>query len=91
MSSVTHTTEMTRAEFDALPEYSTSIPTGKTVGKCWKRNVNCGGLRFDSKVDETEAKMLGPEWYLGEYKEDEPPSPDHLLIAWSKIVIKEKP
>jgi hypothetical protein len=34
--------------------------------------------------------MLGPEWWLGEYKEDEPPSPDHVLIVWSKIVIKEK-
>jgi hypothetical protein len=90
MSSSPRLVELTQAEFDSLGEYSTSIPTGKTVGKRWKRNVNCGGLRFENKVDETEARMLGPEWWLGEYKEDEPPSPDHVLIVWSKIVIKEK-
>jgi hypothetical protein len=32
-------TLLTQKEFDALPEYSRSNPTGTTVGKKWKRKV----------------------------------------------------
>jgi hypothetical protein len=34
---------LTRAEFARLGEYSCSIPTGVTIGKRWKRNLNARG------------------------------------------------
>lgn len=33
---------LTRAEFDALPEYSFSLPTGTTPGKAWKKHKRDG-------------------------------------------------
>ena len=30
------TVELTQKEFDALPEYSTTLPSGVYPGKCWK-------------------------------------------------------
>lgn len=33
---------MTQVEVDLLLEYSTSLPTGKTIGKRWKRHLGMG-------------------------------------------------
>jgi len=44
-----------RSDLFALPEYSCSVPTGVTIGKKWRRNVNFG-------KPDTE-----PEWIIGEY------------------------
>lgn len=52
------TLSLTQRELDALPEYSTSLPTGTTIGKMWKRNLLVAlGLR------------LRPHWIIGEYYE----------------------
>jgi len=52
--------EMSMAEFNSLPEYSRSLPTGTTQGKVWKRHVNW------NKPEESK------EWWLGEYGEHTP-------------------
>lgn len=36
------TVELTQQEVDALPEYSITLPTGKTIGKRWKRRLLAG-------------------------------------------------
>lgn len=79
---------LTRAEFNALLEYSTSLPTGTTVGKRWKRNkavtLRTTGL---SRVDRDD-------WWMGEYVEEtqEPwKSQGYVGIKWRKIEIKETP
>jgi hypothetical protein len=57
--------EMTQAEIDALLEYSTTLPTGKTVGKRWKRRLFLG--------------PKAGRWVLCEYVED--PDPEYVGIA----------
>ncbi len=53
------TVMLTQQEFDDLPEYSMSLPTGTTIGKQWKM----GWGRPDGPLT----------WYLCEYVEiDEP-------------------
>lgn len=41
---VTAIAVMNKSEFDALPEYSVSLPTGATIGKRWKRKCKDGWL-----------------------------------------------
>lgn len=48
---------MTIDYFDALLEYSSSLPTGTYIGKRWKRFVGRGDQR----------------WMMGEYAEDPDP------------------
>lgn len=47
--------KMSQREFDALPEYSCTLPTGTTVGKKWKRREPYG------------ADPATATWYLGTY------------------------
>lgn len=48
---------LTRAEFDALDEYSATLPTGNKPGKRWRRH--------DGAFDPACKK---PFWLVGEYK-----------------------
>lgn len=51
---------LTAAEFNALPEYSASLPTGTTPGKRWKR--------LDGAFDRDFVRRGGkPRWMIGEY------------------------
>ena len=65
---------LTPEAFKVLKEYSSSIPTGTTIGKQWKKNTHA----FTGK----EA-----EWYLCEYVPHE--NPDLVGIDYKKIVIRE--
>lgn len=56
--------EMVQSEVDALLEYSTTLPTGKTLGKQWKRRLFVG--------------PKAGSWVLCEYVED--PDPRYLGI-----------
>lgn len=67
------TVHLTKAEFDALGEYSTTLPTGTTIGKRWKR-----AKPWDSK---------NPTWYLGEYVPGA--FPGSVGIKWSHIILLE--
>lgn len=66
------TVDLTPAQFTALLEYSTTLPTGKTVGKQWKRYLAAG--------------PKAGSWLLGEYVEH--PQPDlYVGIRWQLIRI----
>jgi len=49
---VIHEVPLTQEEFDSLPEYSCTIPTGTTIGTRWKRG---------------EPYHEPTAWHLGEY------------------------
>lgn len=67
---------MTQQEFDALYEYSCSLPTGTTVGKKWKRNMN---WHTGQSAD----------WVTCEYVPD--PDPKMIGIKYRKPYIRPKP
>lgn len=67
--------KMTRKEFDALGEYSLTLPTSPSPGRRWK----CARPAFNPK-----------NWYLGEAYELPKDDPDHgkqVGIRWSLIEI----
>lgn len=66
------TIELTDAEFEALPEYSCSIPTGVIIGKRWKRG---------------EPFATPTRWYVGEYA-PHPTDPKRANIIWRRIAVK---
>ena len=53
---------ISRDELSALPEYSCSIPTGTTIGKRWRRDVQFNTPR-------AKGQTIEPEWMIGEYYE----------------------
>lgn len=65
---------LTQAQFDALGEYSRTLPTGTTVGKRWKRRV-----RFPDRDDDV--------WYMGEYVPCD--IPGSVGIAWKRIRVEQ--
>lgn len=58
-------------DFQALPDYSASIPTGTTIGKRWKRRKDYH--------DESKG------WRLGEYVGHL--NPDLVAIRWRTIEV----
>jgi len=80
--------ELTRAEFDALLEYSCTVPTGTTIGKRWKKNADAyqGQHTILSKAVE-DITGLPQNWWMGEFVED--PDPKMIGIKWRKIQLKE--
>lgn len=76
---------LTSSEFNALGEYSCSLPTGVTVGKRWKRNANAYRQADPDRVDPLTGMALGwpAEWWLGEFIED--PDPKMVGIIWRPI------
>lgn len=66
---------MTKAEFDQLPEYSCTLPTGTTTGKKWKRRV---------------PYHVGPgiknDWRFGMFGRDLPNN--QIEIIWRDIFIQ---
>lgn len=81
--------ELTRQEFDALPEYSCSLPSGTTIGKRWKCNKDAYRGRH-SVISAAEERITGvPEnWWVGTYVED--PDPNLVGIKWQKIQLKKE-
>ena len=71
---------MTKAAFDQLNDYSTSLPSGVYIRKRWKRNnASVPGLGPYSRDYEN------PDWYLGEYTEDKDPAV--AGIKWRRILL----
>jgi hypothetical protein len=71
---------MTRGQFDALPTYSCTLPTGTTIGKKWKRDLN-EPRRFH-RVEPNAP----PDWWTGEYVPD--PEPGMVGIKWRKVGLR---
>lgn len=63
----------TQRDFNDLSEYSTSLPTGTTVGKQWKRDNNHHRTNHD--------------WNLCTYVDIG--SEDRIGIRWQKLLIAE--
>lgn len=73
---VTHPVlELAQAEFDRLLDYSASIPTGKTIGKRWKRCI----LRWR---DDEAAVADVANWRIGEYTRLSKDYPGDIDITW---------
>lgn len=73
--------QLTQAEFDALPEYSCSLPTGTTTGKLWKRD-----LSFRDPYHMPPHGRSG--WMRGEYGAR---VGKDVLIHWMPIVLAPVP
>lgn len=54
---------MSETDFDALPNYSFSLPTGKTIGKRWRRRCRDGWL-IGEYFEVPEQGLVGIRWYL---------------------------
>jgi hypothetical protein len=66
---------LTRAEFDALDEYSATLPTGTTPGKRWKRH--------DGAYDRAFIVAGGkPKWMIGEFDPDDDGKGPTIKINW---------
>ena len=59
-----------------MPEYSTSLPTGTTIGKIWKCDKNA----FTKKP---------PYWVVGMYIPDA--DPKYRSIVWFNIELRQGP
>jgi hypothetical protein len=72
-----HTIRIFYWQLETMPEYSSSVPTGTTPFKLWKRNQN---HRLPS---------LGPNWLVGQYY----PVPEHGFtgIRWFRVSYLEGP
>ncbi len=64
---------MTQFQIDQIDEYSMSIPTGTTLGKRWKRNLNV----FIPKSS--------PHWVIGEYAAHD--NPKLVAINWYRVSV----
>jgi hypothetical protein len=72
------TMRISRRQLEALPEYSTSLPTGTYIGKLWRRNV---------------AVVRAPAiWRIGGYFPHEQPD-DFVYVRWFKpfLTIADNP
>lgn len=85
-------TYLTQKQFDELLEYSTSIPTGTTAGKQWKRHTfifEKDGKEYSAGFVPQGMTAVRDYYLMGEYGE-----PDfdkkQVPITWRKIVIKNK-
>jgi hypothetical protein len=68
-----------QADFEVLPDYSATLPTGTTTGKRWKR--------LDGSFDRDFLALGGqPHWLIGEYGA---PSADgkSIRVNWYRPVV----
>ena len=76
-----HSAIMTKKEFDDLPTYSCTMPTGVFLGKRWKRD--------DNEARRFRAPKPGPDipedWWMGEYAESD--KPNMCANVWRKIYV----
>ncbi|MCH7549650.1 MAG: hypothetical protein IH969_08985 [Candidatus Krumholzibacteriota bacterium] len=79
---------MRQEELDELLEYSTTLPTGTTIGKRWKRRVQV--LQSLPRRNPCTVEFSEPAvWHMGEYAEH--PDPGKTAILWYEIVIDTVP
>lgn len=67
---------LTKAEFEALDEYSATLPTGTSTLKRWKRHDGA----YDPSCDK-------PVWIIGEFGEIEPGG-KNIRVNWYVPVIR---
>lgn len=77
---------LTQAEFDSLPEYSCTLPTGTTIGKKWKRNIHA----FDPRYHDPRTGNTIDDWYLCEYVPHTDPAKIGITYKHIVAIIKIK-
>lgn len=65
---------LTQGQFESLLEYSTTIPTGKTIGKQWRRQLYYGEHRG--------------EWVRCEYVPDKEDPEQYVGMEWKRIKVE---
>lgn len=84
------TLRIAHADLMALPEYSTSLPTGKAPGFRWRRDDNFRERRALAHLHfwdgSPEPGADGESWYVGEYHAD-PADPNAHLITWHRALV----
>lgn len=78
MLKIIKVTFIKQKSLDELPEYSCTIPTGKIIGKKWKRDINF------SLYGQKRGTTL-PDWYVCEYVKHE--DPGLIGITHKKAII----
>ena len=76
---------LSRDEFNALPEYSCSLPSGTIVGKRWRANRHSGTLYGWGPARRCPAH---PNWWMGEYYDIG--SETRIGIRWTRIVLADE-
>lgn len=74
---------LTEPEFEALLEYSTSLPTGTSVSKRWKRAVPPNApveWWMGEYVPHADPKMVGIKWYMI-VRHSKFPNQDQVLVV----------
>jgi hypothetical protein len=61
---------ISRDELLQLPEYTTSLPTGTTIGKRWRRSKGDGGWEIGEYVRSALPNHVGIKWYQVQLLED---------------------
>lgn len=78
---------VTLDEFNKLGEYSTTLPTGKTIGKRWKRQLYMGPHRgrwlVGEYVEHADPESVGIKWYRLACAGDSLPDPHNWLALRS--------
>ena len=70
-----NTIRLYRWELESMGEYSTTLPSGTTIWKQWKRNIN--SYRHD------------PYWVVGQYHPSR--GDGMVMIRWFEVVLKQGP
>lgn len=69
-------------ELESIDEYSCSLPTGTTIGKMWKRDMN-EAERYHT------GRPLPEEWVVAMYIPDD--RPDSVGIVWFNVELRQGP
>jgi hypothetical protein len=79
---------LTQKQLDELLEYSTSIPTGTTEGKQWKRHIftfKMHGVPHSAGYIPGGITEYKESWLVGEYGK---PIDNKVPIKWRRVVMK---
>ena len=87
---------LTQKEFDDLPEFSISVPTGNRPGRTWKRHnyvfKNKHGAVFNAGMLpelKNGLELVEDRWFHGEYIWSPPPHEGMIETRWHLIVVVE--
>lgn len=78
---------MTLEELHALPEYSSSLPTGLIIGKRWRRDGNFWARREFAHLHffngTPEPEDYGEQWWIGGYVHHD--REGYVGITWARV------
>lgn len=88
-------------DLESMPEYSSTLPTGTTLWKIWRRlELHAGGFsapphaREDLQRHVSAGVPVEERWFVGQYvpcREHGERCPDHVGIRWFRVVLRAGP